>query len=187
MVGQTRWLFWPSTIRAAYLLGGAGEEQLNRQAATKPVTKGLKLMVTVQRYHEGRNRATRRRFDEWVNSSRLAATRAWESRTWGQPYRRVRFLRSFQTLHQPCGHGVRNAGGWTVPVAVANRSVERGDSSGLAVAGRFGTNWHTLASAGGVFRQLSPGFPQRPVPQSRALAGAPGWLGCSGAGVAQLG
>ena len=58
MVGQMRWLLWPSTIRAAYLLGGAGEEQLNRQAATKPVTKGLKLMVTVRIYHGGRNRAT---------------------------------------------------------------------------------------------------------------------------------
>ena len=55
-----RWLLWPSTIRAAYLLGGAGEEQLSRQAATRLAANSLRLMVTVQRYHGSTSWATGR-------------------------------------------------------------------------------------------------------------------------------
>ena len=61
MVGQMRWLFWPSTIRAAYFAGGSdtsGAEQLQVQAARSPVASGLNLMVAVQSYHGSRNQAT---------------------------------------------------------------------------------------------------------------------------------
>lgn len=58
-----RWLLWPSTIRAAYWLGGAGEEQLSRQAATRLAANSLGLMVTVQRY-QGRTSCATGRTDK---------------------------------------------------------------------------------------------------------------------------
>ena len=54
VVGQMRWLLWPSTIRAAYFAGGSGTsgaEQLQVQAARSPMESGLSLMVTVRSYH----------------------------------------------------------------------------------------------------------------------------------------
>ena len=89
MVGQMRWLLWPSTIRAAYLLGGAGEEQLNRQAAARLAANSLGFMVTVQRYHECTRRATGR--SDKRRDSVMPESRPRDGRhdSWGRASRRA--------------------------------------------------------------------------------------------------
>ena len=75
-----RWLLWPSTIRAAYLLCDgwtSGAEQLRRQAARIPAMRAVVRMMTVRRYHgctiwaTGR---TNKRCDSFMPESRLPDT-----------------------------------------------------------------------------------------------------------------